>query len=88
MLSGEFVDEWEKFNAKNELDIVSKLEKPIKIIAAKKGILLKGSRAYYKAAKEPKELTIINGATHCFDEEGTETELLKETLSWIKKYSK
>jgi hypothetical protein len=59
----------------------------IKIIAAGKGVLVKGSRAYFKSAKDPKDLVIITDATHCFDEIGKEEELLKETLSWVKKHA-
>jgi len=84
ILSEKLVSEWEGFNGKNELQFIAELGKPLKIIAGKKGILLKGSKAYFKVAKEPKELIIIDNATHCFDEAGTEAELLKETLSWVK----
>ena len=84
ILKGKLISEWEEFNGKNELHLIAELGKPLKIIAGKKGILLKGSRAYFKVAKEPKELIIIDNATHCFDEAGTEAELLKETLSWVK----
>ena len=82
------MEEWKWFNGKNELGLVTQLNKPLKIIAAGKGILVKGSRDYFKVAREPKELSIIKGATHCFDEEGKGDILLMETLLWIKKYSK
>ena len=81
------VKEWEWFNGENELDLVAKLNKPLKIIVAEDGILVKGSKAYLNIAQEPKELTIIGGATHCFDEEGKEKVLLEETLKWVKKHT-
>lgn len=66
--------------------LVRKVHRPIKIIAAGKGLLLAGAKKYLKSANNPKELVIIKNATHCFDEEGTEEKLFKETLSWIKKF--
>lgn len=83
LLSREMINEWEWFNGVNELTLISELDKPLAIIAADKGILKKGSRAYDKAHRGDKKLTLIENATHCFDEEGTETVLLKETLEWI-----
>ncbi len=84
LLSKEMVDEWEWFNGKNELNLVSNLQKPLLIIAAAKGILKDGSQAYFKAANGKKKFVLIPNATHCFDEEGTESILLRETLAWIK----
>lgn len=88
VMNTEMVEEWKWFNSENELELIASLGKPLKIIAAKKGILVPGSRKYYQVAQEPKDLTIIPGATHCFDEEGTEEVLLSETLKWIKKHAK
>lgn len=88
LMNPAMVDEWKWFNSDNELDLVASLGKPLKIIAAKKGILVPGSKKYHKVAQEPKALTIVPGATHCFDEEGAEEILLSETLKWIKKHAK
>lgn len=86
LMNPAMVKEWEWFNGENELDVVANLNKPLKIIAAGKGILIKGSKEYLKVAQDPKDLTIVKGATHCFDEEGKEDILLLETLNWVKKY--
>lgn len=67
-------------------NLVKRLNKPLKIIAAGKGLLLEGAEKYFKAGTEPKELKIIKGATHGFDEEGKEKELFDETLSWLVRY--
>ena len=66
--------------------LVKKLNKPLKIIAAGKGLLLEGAEKYLEVANEPKELKVIDGATHCFDEDGKETMLFDETLSWVAKF--
>tara|TARA_B100000508_G_scaffold140564_1_gene142077 strand:- start:6132 stop:6875 length:744 start_codon:yes stop_codon:yes gene_type:complete len=87
LMNPAMVKEWKKFNGENELGLIENLEKPLKIIAAGKGILVKGSKAYFKSAQEPKDLVVISGATHCFDEIEKEEELLKETLSWVKKHT-
>lgn len=62
------------------------LRVPVKIIAAGKGILVRGSKWYYRAANKPKSLVIIQNATHCFDEEGAEEKLFEETLDWFQKF--
>lgn len=88
ILNKNIVKEWEWFDAENELSLIAGLGKPLKVIAAGKGILVNGSKKYIKVAQKPKELTIIAGATHCFDEEGKEKILLDETILWIKRHSK
>lgn len=67
-------------------DLAKKLNKPLKIIAAGNGLLLEGAEKYFDIANEPKELKIINGATHCFDEEDKGKILFEETLNWLKKF--
>jgi hypothetical protein len=32
------------------------------------------------------EVTIVANATHCFDEDGAEEKLFRETLRWIKQH--
>lgn len=83
LLHPKLVEQWEWFNGKNELELLTSLEKPLKIIAAKKGILVPGAKKYFQAAQEPKSLVIVPGASHCFDEADTADLLLNETLSWI-----
>jgi hypothetical protein len=87
LLSKRFVDEWEWFDGVNELEIVKNIEVPLHVITAGKGGL-KGAKSYSEISAGPAKYTEIKGATHCFDEAGAEKELLKETLAWIKKYSK
>lgn len=84
LMNPAMVKEWEWFNGTNELDIIANLNKPLKVIAAGNGLLIKGSKDCIKVAKKPKDLTIIKGSTHGFDEDGTEEILLSETLKWIK----
>ena len=88
LLNPKMLKEWVWFDGKNELNLISKISIPLKIITAGKGILIKGGREYYKHAGGPKKFVIIKGAGHSFDEEGVEKELLQETLQWIKKFSK
>ena len=77
-------EEWKDFPGPKEL--MKKVHKPIKIICAGKGVLVKGGKEYFKYATKPKAFVIINQAYHNFDEEGIEEKLFQETLSWIKKY--
>lgn len=59
---------------------------PVKIIAAGRGVLVRGARWYYRMANRPKALVIVPNASHCFDEEGTEERLLRETVGWFKRF--
>jgi pimeloyl-ACP methyl ester carboxylesterase len=56
---------------------------PVKIITASKSSYVKNGRAYHRYAHNPKAYVAIAGATHCFNEEGTEQELFEETYAWI-----
>lgn len=69
-------------------DMIRRVTVPLKLIYAGKGILVKGAKDYYTNANEPKELVFIKGADHNFDKGETAAELHKETLSFVKKYSK
>jgi len=63
--------------------LVSGIHRPICIIAAGKGTLTQGCKEYFRHANPPKKLIVIGGATHCFDEEGTEKELFRQTLRFL-----
>ncbi len=59
---------------------------PLKIIVAEKGVLVKGANAYFKTANKPKELAIMKGATHYFDDkEGMQEKLFELTKKWFEK---
>ncbi len=78
-----FVDELHHFPDCGKL--ISKIHKPVLFITAEKANL-KAGREYFIMANEPKKLINIKGADHNFNNFKTEYELLKQTLSWIKKY--
>lgn len=67
-------------------ELIKKLHTPVKVIVAGAGILAKGGKKYFQYANEPKAFAIIPKATHCFDEDGTEKKLFKETLLWFKQF--
>ena len=79
------VEEEKKFPWKEKIQTIGI---PVKIICAGKGILVRGCKAYYKHAPDPKELTVVAQASHCFDEEGTEGKLFEETARWFKRFVK
>jgi len=70
----------------NPVQLAATIMQPLKVICAGKGVLKKGGRAYFRAAKGPKIYTVIEGADHTFDEEGTEEKLHRETLQWMKRH--
>ncbi|MBI1972529.1 alpha/beta hydrolase [Candidatus Woesearchaeota archaeon] len=86
LMGKKMYDEWKNFP--NTLKIFKQTQKPILIIAAGKGILVKRCQQYYKSANQPKKLVIIKDAGHIFSEEGAEEKLFKETLKWCRKFSK
>lgn len=75
-------DDWTQTSSE---ELMSMVKCPVKIINAEKGVLTEGGQNYFKFAKEPKSYAIIKNAGHTFDEEGTEEELFKETIDWIKR---
>lgn len=64
-------------------ELIKEFNVPVKIIVAGKGELIEGGKKYYQLTNAEKDFAIIPNATHCFDEEGTEEKLFKETLDWI-----
>lgn len=68
-------------------DLPKKFHVPLKIIAAAKGVLVPGAKTYLANAHEPKELEIIKGATHYFDDEDTmQSQVFERTQSWFQKF--
>lgn len=82
LLSKKYVQE---ARTTDTLKLIQKLNVPIKIICAGKGVLVKTSKTYYDAVTVPKSLVVLKSATHCFDEDGQEEKLFSETLAWLKK---
>lgn len=78
-----------QMNARRSKAWIASLHVPVKIIVAGKGeILARGGKGFYDAANRPKDFAIIKGADHNFNVDGTEEQLFKETLGWIKKSHK
>lgn len=67
-------------------ELIQKLAVPVKFISADKGILVQGTKEFYKHANNPKELAWVKGADHNFDRGETAAELHRETLAFVKKY--
>ena len=58
--------------------------KPLKIIVAEKGVLVRGARAYFAHAQKPKSLQIVKGATHYFnDRPRMQTRVFASALAWF-----
>lgn len=59
---------------------------PLAIIAAGNGYLVRGAKQYFKTANAPKELHLLKGASHHFnDTENMREELFKLSDRWFKK---
>lgn len=68
-------------------DLPKSFKKPLKVIAAGKGVLVKGCNDYFAAATEPKNLTVIKGATHYFDDTPEiRNKLYRETKRWFDRF--
>ncbi len=60
---------------------------PLKIIVAAKGVLVPGSKVYFEQAHEPKDLEIVKGATHYFDDEPKmQDHVFERTKKWFQKF--
>jgi dienelactone hydrolase len=82
LVSKKMADEWRTFPPIK--DVASKISVPIQVIVAGKGKLKKAGQEYYKYAKGKKSFSTIAGASHNFNELGTEEKLFTETLKFIK----
>ncbi|MBA3283687.1 MAG: alpha/beta fold hydrolase [Nitrosopumilus sp.] len=70
----------------NSIELAQDFNKPIKLITIPKDGNLIGAKNIFRVLSEPKELTIIKGASHNFTEEGKQEELYYETIQWFKKF--
>lgn len=77
-----------EYDSLNPVERIKDVHVPVKIICAQKDGNAQGGKQYFKIANDPKEYVVLKGATHCFDEWGTEEELFKETLNWIRRWTK
>lgn len=87
LIGNAMVREARQMTARKSEGLIRGIHVPIKIIAAGKGELLKGSKRYYAAANPPKAFAIIRGADHNFNYEGNQESLFRETLAWLKCWS-
>jgi pimeloyl-ACP methyl ester carboxylesterase len=62
------------------------IEIPILVVGAENAGAKVASDTYFPYIKSEKELFIIPGSNHTFDERGAEKTLFEKTLSWFKKY--
>lgn len=72
----------------NPIDRVNEISCPVLIVHGTKddSISLKGSREFIQKLKAPKKLVVIGGADHCFEGYSNTMTMIKETVSWMKKY--
>ena len=60
---------------------------PLKLIAAGQGILVRGVKRYFKTANLPKDLLVIEGATHYFDEtDKIREQLFQASQDWFERF--
>lgn len=77
----------DEVEALNWDDLTTHFKRPLKIIAAGKGVLVPGSKQHFKHAHDPKELTIMKDATHYFDDAaGLQEEVFTQSKHWFEKF--
>ena len=81
ILGEQMIEEWKKLNPK---DLVGKITVPCKFIFSENCDKHEIWQPFLDQVKVEKDVVIIKNATHGFIEEGTELELFKETLKWLK----
>ncbi len=68
--------------------ITNNFKVPFKIILAGKGIL-KGAKKYLNGTKIKRDLAVIEGATHYFnDQKGMQEKVFKISEEWFRKFTK
>jgi len=82
LLSSEMLNSWKKVDAR----MLKLFIKPTKVICAGKAKLWKIWKKELSNLKIKHDFFIIKNAGHCFDEEGAEEILFKETWKWFCRY--
>lgn len=77
----QMVEEWKSLDINK---LIEKLSIPCKFIFAGNCNKHELWKPFLNKIKMENESVIVEGATHCFVEEGTEQKLFEETLKWIK----
>lgn len=68
-------------------DLPKKFHVPVKMFAAAKGVLVEGCKTYFENANEPKDMEVIKGATHYFDDQEKMQERVFElSKKWFQKF--
>lgn len=66
--------------------LATDFHKPLRIIAAEKGVLVPGAKKYFAAANGPKDWSMITGATHSFDDsDEIREQLFVLTKEWFER---
>lgn len=65
--------------------LIAAVHVPVKFIGAGRGNFT-DSKKYYDHANQPKSLSKIAAADHCFNTLKSEAKLLEETLDWLRKF--
>ena len=79
----EMLHQWQNFN---EDEYVNMISKPTKFIFAGEGTLKTLWKPYLEKIPVAFEEVIIEGANHCFQEDGNFEILFAQTLSWFEKF--
>ena len=66
--------------------VMASFDRPVKIIGGEVGGTEIAEKTYFAHARDPKDIYIIKGSGHTFDEGDAERELFKETLEWFEKF--
>ena len=81
IIGKKMVEEWKSLDIDK---LIENLTIPCKIIFAGNYNKHELWKPFLNKIKVKNKSVIIEGATHCFVEEGTEQKLFEETLKWIK----
>ncbi|HLD17828.1 MAG TPA: hypothetical protein VJB99_02010 [Patescibacteria group bacterium] len=82
LLGKNLLREWVSLPKPKEL--VKDMQKPILIVSAGRGSLKKSGREYFQTVPcFEKKFFCVVGATHCFDEEGTEETIFEEAFKFL-----
>jgi len=83
LISKKMLHQWQNFN---EDEYVSMISKPAKFIFAGDGVLKDLWKPYLEKIPVAHEEVVIEGATHCFEEDGKFEILFAQTISWFEKF--
>ena len=80
IIGKQMIEEWKSVDLEQ---LIKNITIPVKFVFAGDDTKYDIWKPYLKNIEVQNEIAVVDGATHCFNEPGTEEELFEETMEWV-----